>query len=221
MTKRSADKLSMLIDNELDKWDESGVLESMKDDDELRYRWTSYHLIGDAMRSSLPGHLDTGLADRVAATLAHEPVFLRPAAATADERHEDSASIPPRRQSPRTNTSIGFALAASMSAVAVFGMMQIDPRSGSGTEAAPSVAMASAGQVTSPVAVASAYDDRADSGMIMSASYQYESAGGADDKPVAEDLYDYLVNYHQYAAASGGSDDMLSYIRTASNQQPF
>lgn len=227
VTKRSADKLSVLIDNELDEWEEPEIIQALKNDDDLKSRWANYHLIGDAIRGALPPYVDTGLPDRVATALEQEPAFLRPNTIDKSETDHENTPIPAHtqipRQTPRTNPSIGFALAASISAVAVFGMMEIDRYVGIGAGDATTVAAAEE-EVTFAAAEGPAvvYGE-GDTAVVMSAAYNYDESEAArsvtsvaDQRPVADDLYDYLVNYHQYAAASEGSEGMLSYIRTAS-----
>ena len=68
------ERISVLMDGELDS-DAAGVeAEFLRNDNELREVWDAYHLIGDVMR----GDLYQGYERRVAAGLAKEPTVLAP-----------------------------------------------------------------------------------------------------------------------------------------------
>jgi sigma-E factor negative regulatory protein RseA len=68
------EKLSALIDGELQSNDCQAHLGRLKTDTELRRAWDAYHLIGDALR----GHVGADLTDRVVARLHEEPTVLAP-----------------------------------------------------------------------------------------------------------------------------------------------
>jgi len=68
------EKLSALIDGELQSSDCQAHLGRLKIDADLRRAWDAYHLIGDALR----GHVSADLTDRVVARLQVEPTVLAP-----------------------------------------------------------------------------------------------------------------------------------------------
>jgi sigma-E factor negative regulatory protein RseA len=68
------EKLSALIDGELQSDSLHAHLGRLRADPELRGAWDTYHLIGDALR----GHVSPGIADRVVARLREEPTVLAP-----------------------------------------------------------------------------------------------------------------------------------------------
>jgi sigma-E factor negative regulatory protein RseA len=68
------EKLSALIDGEVQSDGLSAHLSRLKTDTELREAWDIYHLIGDALR----GDLSPGFSRRVAARLSDEPTVLAP-----------------------------------------------------------------------------------------------------------------------------------------------
>ncbi|MBK8163813.1 MAG: sigma-E factor negative regulatory protein [Gammaproteobacteria bacterium] len=82
MMERNADKVSLLVDGELDECDMSCVVQAMKTDELAGERWRNYHLIRDTMQGSLPGHLSRDLAGRVALALEHEPIHFQSASQT-------------------------------------------------------------------------------------------------------------------------------------------
>jgi len=68
------EKLSALIDGEVQSSDLQAHFSRLKTDAELREAWDTYHLIGDALR----GHLSPSLGSRVAARLREEPTVFAP-----------------------------------------------------------------------------------------------------------------------------------------------
>ncbi len=68
------EKLSALIDGELQSSDCQAHLGRLRTDTELRRAWDAYHLIGDALR----GHIGADLTGRVVARLQEEPTVLAP-----------------------------------------------------------------------------------------------------------------------------------------------
>ena len=68
------EKLSALIDGELQSDSLHAHLGRLRADPELRGAWDTYHLIGDALR----GQISPAIADRVVARLREEPTVLAP-----------------------------------------------------------------------------------------------------------------------------------------------
>jgi sigma-E factor negative regulatory protein RseA len=92
------EQLSSWMDNEL-LGDEARFLQRRLDNNQaLRIKWERYHLIGDAIRDSLPAQTSLSLADRVQVALAHEA----------------AAQAPTRRRRP----VLGFGMAASLAVMA-------------------------------------------------------------------------------------------------------
>jgi sigma-E factor negative regulatory protein RseA len=96
------EKISMLMDGELDEHESQGQLKRLKNDPGLARGWHDYHLIGDAMRGERP--LSAGFNERLAARVAAEPTILAP-----------------QRTSRRSATTYALSAAASISAVALVG----------------------------------------------------------------------------------------------------
>jgi sigma-E factor negative regulatory protein RseA len=100
------ERLSAVMDGELEGPECDGCLDRLKDDPELRDAWRVYHVIGDAIR----GHGGTGLPAAFAERLAAEPTVLAP-----------------RRAARRDSRAPWYALsaAASVAAVALVGWMAL------------------------------------------------------------------------------------------------
>ncbi|MCB1948611.1 sigma-E factor negative regulatory protein [Nitrosomonas sp.] len=69
-------KVSELMDGELDSTDASKIIEALKKEQNLHQEWEIYHLIGDILRQ--PDTLPTNLTQRVRQQLDTEPTVLRP-----------------------------------------------------------------------------------------------------------------------------------------------
>jgi len=110
---RLLERLSALVDGELDAWETRVLVARLAADGALRARWERYHLIGEALRGRLPrGALDPALAARVRARLPQQA----PPGAAAGRRWRWAAA--------------GLALAASVAAVAVLALRDM-PQPGS------------------------------------------------------------------------------------------
>lgn len=102
------DKISALMDGELDERQAAHELSRLRQSGELRQAWDTFHLIGDAMRGERMLHTD--IAGRLARKLADEPTVLAP-----------------QRPSPRVTTYV-LSAAASLAAVAFVGWVALAPQ---------------------------------------------------------------------------------------------
>ena len=78
------EKISQLMDGELEESDTARAVSALRDEGEGRQAWRAYHLIGDALRDTRT--LSPDFAERMAARLAGEPTVLAPAASAPPER---------------------------------------------------------------------------------------------------------------------------------------
>jgi sigma-E factor negative regulatory protein RseA len=107
------EKISALMDGELQRHEAGGALGQLESDGESRDAWRRYHLIGDVMRNAQP--LSAGFAARVSERLAKEPTVLAP------------ARIAPR---PAFTRWQALSAAASVAAVAMVGWVAFAPPQG-------------------------------------------------------------------------------------------
>lgn len=108
-TMDSAEKISALMDGELDADEAARQIAHLKQDTDRRHVWDAYHVIGDAMRGECSrGMLATAFSARFSQQLALEPTVLAP-----------------RLRSSRIQT-YALAAAASVAAVAVVGWMSMN-----------------------------------------------------------------------------------------------
>src|SRR6266480_4735774 len=125
------DKISALMDGELDDKSTAEMIAWLGRDGEALRAWRAYHLISDAMRDSRM--LSEGFTARIAARLSAEPALLAPARLQAE----------PRKW-------LVLSAAASVAAVSLVGWLAFAPQ----RDAASPQAQAPAGTpVTRPVVV--------------------------------------------------------------------
>lgn len=135
------DKISALMDGELDAHQSDQQYTRLKQDSEARAHWNAYHLIGDALRGD--SIVATNISAKLSARLEQEPTVL----------------APQRSQMRPVNRTTAYALsaAASLSAVALVGWMAFNnplvPQPDSvATSVATSVPTAVPASVGTPVA---------------------------------------------------------------------
>jgi negative regulator of sigma E activity len=200
----------MLVDDELEIWELKETLHELTHDAELQARWRNYHLIGDAMRGQLASPVCSGLGERVARALEAEPIHF-PSRKSASPHSSASPS--------RTRTAVGFALAASLSAVAVVGVIEMGG-SGATAPAGAQVALETPEPQVPDVVytftanVASLPAQLPASGMPTTVDRMpgIHTVAASRELPLANDLTDYLMNYPRHAA-NHDVEDTLSYLR--------
>lgn len=99
------ERLSALVDNELDELDERRVLSALADDTALRSTWERYHLVRAALRQDLEMVVTHDMSQRLAQQIAAEPSV--------------EVTFKRRRLAHLMGT---FAIAASVAAIAIVGV---------------------------------------------------------------------------------------------------
>jgi len=122
------EKISALIDGELEGREAQQQFARLKQHHELAHCWATFHLIGDAMRGELS--LSQGFGERLTLRLAGEPTVLAP-----------------RTVASRRFVAYALSAAASLSAVALVGWMALF-----NNPLAPQPDLAQAPNTTSPAA---------------------------------------------------------------------
>jgi sigma-E factor negative regulatory protein RseA len=115
------EKLSALMDGELDRSDALTEIKSLGQNAEARADWDCYHLIGDTLRGDAAGAdvRRRKAAESIFARLAEEPTVLAPQAMAA---HHKSAKVAGK-------TRIALAMAASVVTVSAIGVVAFQQRS--------------------------------------------------------------------------------------------
>lgn len=110
MNETKKEQLSAFMDDEIDDLQKNQVEQILKDP-ELLDTWSRYHLVSDGLKRNLPGHLDRELAGKISKSIEQEPAIVAPG------RLSHSLAKP----------AAGFAIAASVAALAIFGIQQQQP----------------------------------------------------------------------------------------------
>lgn len=116
MKNEVVENISLLTDGELSEAEKKTTLDVLSKDDNLQRCWRDYHLIGDALRKSLPEVLQHDVSMRIHKALEKEPTYFLPNSAIS------SQSSPSTRFSRRSRYATGFALAASFLLTVVLGL---------------------------------------------------------------------------------------------------
>lgn len=110
MNEANKEQLSAFMDDELDGLQKDQVGQMLKDP-ELLDTWSRYHLVSDCLKRNLPEHLDRELAGKVSKSIEQEPAIVAP------------GGLPRSFVKP----AAGFAIAASVAALAILGIQQQQP----------------------------------------------------------------------------------------------
>ncbi len=182
------EKVSALVDGELSHAEVDGVFDMLKRDKPSQACWRHYHLISDALKNNLPDRLPEDFVGRVSQALEAEPHY----------------ALPPRRPAKAPflhKPTIGFALAASVAAVAFLGLgwnNQI------GVEQGPSLAVNEVNIAPTTVSTT-----------VPAISYTkvHGRQWDVEQPAVISKLNDYLLNHDQYSSAAGMRNGMLPQAR--------
>jgi sigma-E factor negative regulatory protein RseA len=137
MVKAMNERISQLMDGELEGSDAERTLFALREESDGRQAWRTYHLIGDALRDHRV--LSAGFSDRVVAGLAQEPTVLAPARAAP--AHSWRRHLMP--------AAAGVAAAGFVGAVAFMMPMQ-EPSVTTPIAQAPQIKPTPAAKVTEP-----------------------------------------------------------------------
>lgn len=209
MTDEKLLQLSSYVDGVGTETERRAVENGLKDP-EMRATWARYHLIGQAMRAELPPCLDRQFATRLRQALTAEPTVLSPA----------------RRRERWARPLAGAAIAATVAAVAVFGVrnMGIPPVSPNAAIATSTVTPPSGRAVVAQQAVAPAatlIESPAQAPVRAVGAYGANDtvwgefgheASGAPMPSARSRLNSYIVNYSEQRAMMG-SPGVLPYVK--------
>jgi len=177
------EEISALVDGELSHGDVRPLAHRLQQDQELMQCWQRYHLISDAMRNKLPRRVCCDLTSRISQAISSEPIHH----VSFRRRAFNHSFLKPMA---------GFALAASVAAVAYLGV-----QSGFDT---PAPAMVTTAAVAPAAIQASA---------AVPAPQKVAQHGKADQPPALESkLNDYLLSHNEFAPAAV-KQSLLSHVR--------
>lgn len=193
--------ISALMDGELDEHEMERSIRDLQGTPEQRQAWQRYHLIGDALRKNLPSHLDGSFASRVSQAIAAEA-----APATSVVEFKPRARPAPAPRAAISKPLAGFALAASVAAVAYLGvgMIAVDE------QAAPRLAS------NTPQTVLPVMQQTPLEGIQTVQGQRWNLATPA----VESKLNTYLQDHHTISSATAMNNRMLPNVRLVEIQPP-
>lgn len=193
MTEKYAEKISMLMDDELRTEEAGNLIDGIVHDEWLMHCWERYHLISDAMKNNLPSLVKHDLGKRLSTALEHEQAY------RLNPHHRPHGNVTYLRP------VMGLALAASVAVVAfLLAPWESETMAPPAAQQAALDTPALAPQLGAMVAAdrVPAGQGAAQPGMQPSRELKVE--------PV---LYDYLVDHNQYTDSSYVQSSMLPYVR--------
>ena len=193
MAHEHEEKLSALVDGELEHRQIDALLARVREDDELRARWASYHLISDALHNNLSQGVELDISRRVSAAIEKEPVIFAP----VWQRLRPSRRL--------IKQAAGAAVAASVTAVALLGAQWVN--------LGPGAMVADGGlQPTAQVAVVTPAQQGSSATLV---SLDQQGSGDGNEQAWAQSLDSYVVNHNEYAGSTG-MHGVLPYARLVS-----
>ena len=170
-------------------------LAQLGQNDSSNRTWQRYHLISDCMKGNMPAYLDPALSARISRVIAEEPTILAPQKLSSQTLLKPVA---------------GFAIAASVAAVAILGIQQHQSGSDNMSAMPPQLAStADDSEVLRPITV-----------QAQLRPVNVQTSAPAESKLTREELdarlNSYLVNYNEYRTHTG-MQGMLPYVRVVAH----
>lgn len=207
MSNLSDERLSSLLDGELDGVQRRQVIDELGQDAASREQWSRFNLASDALHGNLPDAIDLQFSARVMAAIDDEPAILAPTSTTTRIDTTSPTATPAsitRIPSSFSKRFAGLAVAASVAAVAVLGvesMYQQDPTAPRGqqvaTASAPAAATARLAEQSRAASLAAAGQPQP---TTVSARSGVLVAQQAEARRIDPRLHKYLINHSQQAA---------------------
>lgn len=139
MVNNKDESISALVDDELQQDELDAILTHLGDDSELRQQWHRYNLISDALHKNLTTGIDPDFHKHVTAAIENEPTILAP------------RRIRRRLPDNWVKQAAGLGIAASVTAVAILGIQQMNQDEGQQPVIASAPAPQQYVRITQPV----------------------------------------------------------------------
>lgn len=191
------EKISVLVDGEMPREEIDGLMDGLKHDKTSQMCWRHYHLISDALKNNLPDELPEDFVNRISLALESEPLLSTPPRRTFDYQ----SFIRP---------TIGFALAASVAAVAFLGLGWNTQQTG--MEQMPTLASNNS-PASSGITTVSTQP-------VVSYTTVHGRQWDVEQPELASKLNDYLINHDQYSAVDGMHNSVLPQVRIVGYERP-
>lgn len=190
MADKTGEQLSALVDCECEMPELELAVRRLIKDPDLKARWQRYHLISDALKNNLPAVIDTDFSNRVS-----QAIDTAPPLQTTTIRAVSSWYKP----------LTGFALAASVALIAVFGLNLIERRATT-IDPDPVIAATSPPGLQTVDAPPESTQPTSDTRIRVAGSNALEAR-----------LNSYLVNHNEYASMNSVYG-VLPYVRMVGHE---
>jgi len=194
MTDQLNEKISSLVDGELNDVDSQQTVSILVGDKEKSCCWERYHLISDTIKRNLPRVVDCQLASRVMAELENEPTVLAP--------HSHKPSSLSRRMA-------GLAVAASVATVAVLGVQYMYQEDGS-VPARQMATISGSGMNTASAPVSPGFNNR--DVQTVTQTFEQSPLPAQTNKQIIQQIHRYLIDHNQ-RASRGAVQGVMPYAR--------
>ncbi len=198
------EEISALMDGEVDYQKMQQYLREMRNDPDQRNCWEQYHLIGDALRNNLPPHLNRSFVNSISEAIAEEdlPAPVAP----------QVTQTPKTKRQAMINPFSGFAIAASVAAVAYLGVGMIT------VEEAAGPSMASNTSTVAPVAPVA---QNLPQTLPQSGVQTVQGQQWTISQPAVESrLNNYLYSHRNVAGSTAINPVVVPHARLVVNQSP-
>jgi len=199
------EKISSMVDGELSREECAKILSEISVGS-ASLSWDQYHVIGEAMRHNLPETLYSDLSANISAAIASEIVHQSsaPIQTTADNPEITNIAPPVTRiKSP----IFGYAVAASISVVAITGLFQLNQGESLAPMTTP-IVLSHQPQMT-PVSVLDEiswrHQVKQEPVLVQN---RYPSSAIPNEK-----LNRYIINHNEHSIAMPSQGAMLPYVR--------
>lgn len=190
MADKTGEQLSGLVDCECEMPELELAVRRLIKDPDLKARWQRYHLVSDALKNNLPAVIDTDFSHRVS-----QAIDTAPPLQTTTIRAVSSWYKP----------LTGFALAASVALIAVFGLNLIE-RSATTIDPDPVIAAAAPSSLQTVDTPPESTQLTSDTRIRVTGSNALEAR-----------LNSYLVNHNEYASMNSVYG-VLPYVRMVGHE---
>jgi len=200
------EKISSMVDGELGSHECAQVITEVTAGNGT-VSWDQYHLIGEAMRKNLPDTLYADLSTSISATIASEPVYQNESISKVihDSNTTTINTVPAVIQVK--SPVLGYAIAASISAIAIAGLFQLNQENQLSQPMVQTIASQQSQVTPTPVL----------SDISWSHEVKQEPVLVQNRYPLSripnEKLHRYIVNHNEHSIAMPAQGAMLPYAR--------
>ena len=205
------EKISSMVDGELSREECRAIITEVSAGSGSS-SWDQYHVIGEAMRHNLPDTLYTDLSASISAAIASEPAHQVAAASPVVTDEPAVTNVVPAVTQVKSPI-FGYAVAASISMVAIAGMFQLNQGEALAPVMTPIVVAHQPQIAPAPVIGDIAWSSSAmiptrNAKDAVLVQHRYPQSAMSNAK-----LNRYIINHNEHSIAMPAQSGMLPYVR--------